>query len=86
MENAKNAAPIATLRPDGKDCVMGLNTAGRSNIPCARRDNAPAMSRKVFLYESRDMMFKRIAQKRFFFYRAPIIYMTSILLLGYFQL
>jgi hypothetical protein len=86
MENAKNVAPIATFPRGKKNCERGANTVGRSNIPCARRDNAPAASKRVFLYESRAMIFKRIAQKRFFFYRALVIYMTSRFLLGYLQL
>jgi len=85
MENAKNAVPIAILLQGRKDWEMESKSAGRSNIPCPRRDNTPAVSIRVFLYESRDMIFKRIAQKRFFFYQAPVIYMTSSLLLGYFQ-
>jgi hypothetical protein len=86
MESAKNVTPILIIPQAREDGDMESPTVGRSNTPCARRDNTPAVSRRVFLYESRDMMFKRIAQKRFFFYRAPVIYKTSGLLLGYFQL
>jgi hypothetical protein len=72
MENTKNAAPMATLPQGMKGCKSKPNDAGRSKIACARRDNAPATMRRVFLNESRDMIFNRIAQKRFFFYRAAI--------------
>jgi len=68
MENMKSVAPIATLPHPVKGSRMKANVFGRSKIPCARSENAPAAMRKIFLYESRDIAFKRIAQKRFFFY------------------
>jgi len=59
---------MATLPRGVKDCKRKPNDFGRSKMPCARRDDIPATMRNVFLNESRDMIFKSIAQKRFFFY------------------
>jgi hypothetical protein len=68
MENTKNATPMAILPEGVKDFKRKSNDFGRSKIPCARRDDIPAAMSRVFLTESRDMIFKSIAQKRFFFY------------------
>jgi hypothetical protein len=67
MEKTNNVAPMATLPHGMKECKSELNDAGSSKIPCARRDNTPAALMRVFLKE-KDMIFKSIAQKRFFFY------------------
>jgi hypothetical protein len=72
MENMKSVAPIATLPHSLKDCKMRPTVFGRSKIPCARSDNTPAMTRRDFVNESRDIIFKRIAQKRNFFYQPGI--------------
>jgi hypothetical protein len=85
MEKAKNTMPMAMLPQGRKECKKESPTLGRSNILCARRDNTPAESNRVFLTESRDIVFKSIAQKMFFFYQVAILYMTRGPLLGYFQ-
>jgi hypothetical protein len=71
-ENAKNTVPIAVPPQGRRDCNLGPSIFGRRKIACDKRDKAPAASRRVFLTESRDIVFKRIAQKRFFFYQTPI--------------
>jgi hypothetical protein len=72
IENTKNAAPIATLPRVRKDGKRKPKDVGNSKMLCARSDNIPAAIRRVFLNERRDMVFKRIAQKRVFFYSAAI--------------
>ena len=69
MENAKSTAPGAKLL-DGcpKDCKKNPNIVGASRRLWEMSDNTPAAMRMIFLYENRDMLGKRIAQKGLFFY------------------
>src|ERR1051325_3589042 len=72
IENRKKTVPKAELPQGIIDSGGTPNNSGWSRIACAMRDDTPAVIKRVFLSESRDMIFKRIAQKRFFFYRPAI--------------
>jgi hypothetical protein len=72
MEKTKSAAPKAKLLGlrEGKTTphVVGV----RSRL-WAMNDNTPVAIRMTFLVDNRDMLCKRIAQKRLFFYRRYLI-------------
>jgi hypothetical protein len=84
IDNPKSAAPntklLAVWLKYGK---KNPHRVGVSRILWARSDTIPVARRMIFLYESCDMLPKRIAQKGLFFYRRH--YMTKSYLFGYLQ-
>jgi hypothetical protein len=68
-DKANSPAPSAklidiVLREEKKDPTR----VGVSRKLWARSDTPPAAIRIIFVYENRDMLYKRIAQKGHFFY------------------
>ena len=84
-ETAKSTAQTAKLIDVWlKEGKKNPNTVGVIRKLWAMSDNPPVAIKMTFLWENRNMLLKRIAQKALFFYHR--YYMTTLFLLSYFQL